>query len=304
MHPVLLRSLPVVSTPPFVDLPDAVRRISLSTSHGALTGVVCEPAGDPRGTVLLVPGFTGSKEDFIAMLEPLAAYGWRVVSYDQRGQYESAGPDDEAAYTLGALARDLLEVVDELGPDPVHVVGHSFGGLVAREAALASGGSSFASLTLLCSGPGSLPARHHDSLGAMRSALPHVPLATVYDVKESADREAGWVPPSPEVEAFLRHRFVSNSPWGLRTKAGILLDTPDRTDELAALARDGLAVAVVYGPGDDAWTTDQQDAVARALGVAPLVIPETGHSPAAERPDETAAVLDAVLGGLPDDPRG
>ena len=41
------------------------------------------------------------------------------------------------------------------------------------------------------------------------------------------------MPPSPEVEAFLRHRFVSNSPWGLRTKAGILLDTPDRTDELA-----------------------------------------------------------------------
>jgi pimeloyl-ACP methyl ester carboxylesterase len=221
------------------------------------------------------------------------------VSYDQRGQFESPGPDDEAAYSLASLATDLLEVVDGLGGSgDVHLVGHSFGGLVAREAVLASGGSSIASLTLLCSGPGPLPARHHDSLGAMRSALPHVPLGTVYDVKESADREAGWVPPSPGVEAFLRHRFVSNSPWGLRAKAGILLDTPDRTDELAALARGGLPVAVVYGPWDDAWTTQEQDAVAAALGTTAVVVPETGHSPAAERPDETAEALDAVLAGF------
>jgi pimeloyl-ACP methyl ester carboxylesterase len=287
-----------VSTPPFVDLPDSVRRVALRTSRGDLAGVRCDPPGEGRGTVLLVPGFTGSKEDFIAVLEPLAALGWTVVSYDQRGQHETPGPDDEAAYSLAALAHDLLEVVDGLGPDPVHVVGHSFGGLVAREAALASGGSSFASLMLLCSGPGPLPARHHDGLGAMRAALPHVPLATVYDVKESADREAGWVPPSPEVEAWLRHRFVSNNPWALRAKAGILLDTPDRTGELAALARDGFPVAVVYGVWDDAWTPQEQDGVAAALGVDAFGIPEAGHSPAAERPTETAAVLDDLLGSF------
>lgn len=295
-----------MSTPPFVDLPDSVRRTSLHTSRGPLAGVAVDAVGDARGTVLLVPGFTGSKEDFIAVLEPLAARGWDVVSYDQRGQFESPGPDDEAAYSLASLATDLLEVVDDLGDrgGAVHLVGHSFGGLVAREAALASGGSSIASLTLLCSGPGPLPARHHDSLGAMRAALPHVPLGTVYDVKESADREAGWVPPNPRVEAFLRHRFVSNSPWGLRAKAGILLDTPDRTDELAALARSGLPVGVVYGPWDDAWTTDEQDAVAAALGTSAVVVPETGHSPAAERPEDTAAALDGLLLGFATSPSG
>jgi pimeloyl-ACP methyl ester carboxylesterase len=57
-------------------------------------------------------------------------------------------------------------------------------------------------------------------------------------------------------------------------------------------------VAVVYGPGDDAWTTQAQDSVAAALGVEPVVIPGTGHSPAAERPAETAAVLDALLAGF------
>jgi len=293
-----------VSTPPYLDLPDGARRVSLGTSSGLLAGLRSEPGGEPIGTILLVPGWTGSKEDFIAVLGPLAERGWVVVSYDQRGQYESSGPDDEAAYSLPLLARDLLEIVASLGPEPVHVIGHSFGGLVAREAALASGGQGFASLVLLCSGPSALPSSHHDGLGALHAALPHVPLGVVYDVKEVADIEGGWVPPSAEVSAFMRHRFVSNSPYGLRAKTGIMLDTPDRTDELAALARDGLPVLVVYGPADDAWPLSEQDRVAAAVGSTPVIIPGTGHSPAAEMPDVTADVIDAMLRSLHPAARG
>ncbi len=298
MPRALVRSLPSVSTPPYVDLPPSARRVTLPTSRGPLVGLRVEGVGERAGTVLLVPGWTGSKEDFIAILEPLAALGWTTVAYDQRGQHESVGPEDESAYTLPRLADDLLEVARDLGPGPVHVVGHSFGGLVAREAVLASGGEGLASLTLLCSGPGTLPQRHHDGMGALHSALPHVPLEVVYDVKEAADREGGWVPPSDAVAAFMRRRFTSNSPYGLRAKTGILLDTPDRTAELAALALGGFPVAVVYGPADDAWTVEEQDAVAAAVGTAAAVVPGAGHSPAAELPELTAQVLDSVLRGF------
>jgi pimeloyl-ACP methyl ester carboxylesterase len=291
-----------VSTPPYLDLPAGARRVSLTTSRGDLSGVRIDAEGDPAGTCLLVPGWTGSKEDFIAVLAPLARRGWTVVAYDQRGQYESAGPDDEAAYSLGALARDLLDVLEGIGP--AHVLGHSFGGLVAREAALASGGGEFCSLTLLCSGPGSLPASHHDGLGALHAALPHVPLDVVWEVKSAADREGGWAPPSAEVEDFMQRRFVANSPYGLRAKTGILLDTADRTDELAALAADGLPVAVVYGPDDDAWPLVEQDAVAAAVGTTARALAGCGHSPAAERPEETAALLDEIWRGFPPRPGG
>ena len=135
-------------------------------------------------------------------------------------------------------------------------------------------------------------------MGALHSALPHVPLEIVYDVKEAADREGGWEPPSQAVGAFMRLRFTSNNPYGLRAKTGILLDTPDRTDELAALARDGFPVAVVYGPDDDAWTLEEQDRVAAAVGAVAVAVPGTGHSPAAERPVATAAVLDELLRGF------
>src|SRR3954470_20839418 len=53
-----------------------------------------------RGTVLMVAGYTGSKEDFAPLLAPLADAGYRVVAIDQRGQYESPGPDDPAAYSV------------------------------------------------------------------------------------------------------------------------------------------------------------------------------------------------------------
>src|ERR687886_2556577 len=71
-----------------------------------------------RGAVLLVPGFTGSKEDFAPLLRPLCAAGHRVVALDQRGQFESPGPHDPARYTVEALAADVLTVLAELaGPE-------------------------------------------------------------------------------------------------------------------------------------------------------------------------------------------
>jgi pimeloyl-ACP methyl ester carboxylesterase len=284
-----------VSTPPYLDLPNGARHVALATSRGDLAGLRLD-ADDPVGTVLLVPGWTGSKEDFLAVLEPLARRGWTAVAYDQRGQYQSPGPDEESAYSLASFAQDLLEVAAGLGE--VHLVGHSFGGLVSREAVLASGGEGFASLTLLCSGPGPLPAGHRDKLGAMHAALPHVPLSTIWDVKEAADRESGWAPPSEEVGAFMRTRFVSNNPYALRAKTAILLDTPDRTDELAALAAGGFPVGVVYGPDDDAWPLREQDAVAAAVGTTPVVVAGTGHSPAADDPEAAASALDGLLRGF------
>jgi len=284
-----------VSTPPYLDLPIGARHVALPTGRGDLAGLRLD-AAEPVGTVLLVPGWTGSKEDFLAVLEPLARRGWTAVAYDQRGQYESRGPDEESAYSLTAFAHDLLDVAAGLGP--VHLVGHSFGGLVSREAVLASGGEGFSSLTLLCSGPGPLPAGHRDKLGAMHAALPQVPLPVIWDVKEAADREGGWAPPSDEVGAFMRTRFESNNPYALRAKTAILLDTPDRTGELAALAAQGFPIGVVYGPDDDAWPLAEQDAVAAAVGTVPVVVPGTGHSPAAEDPEAAAEALDRLLRGF------
>lgn len=142
--------------------PSGARAYRLATARGEFA--VIEAGSPEKGTALLLPGFTGSKEDFISLHEPLAAAGYRTVAVDGRGQYETPGPtDDEAPYAQAELAQDVLAQIDALTGGPtdtptdgprerVHLVGHSFGGQVARAAVLLDP-SRFRSLTLMASGP-------------------------------------------------------------------------------------------------------------------------------------------------------
>ena len=113
--------------------------------------------GPDRRRVVLLPGVTGSKEDFTIMFPLLADAGYRVESYDLAGQFEShaAGPENlsppRARYDYRLYLDDLFAVL-ESGPVPAHVLGYSFAGLVAQ-LALAERPELFASLTLLSTPP-------------------------------------------------------------------------------------------------------------------------------------------------------
>ncbi len=283
-----------MSIPPRLDLPPGAQAEILGTARGPRAALLAPTAG-ARGTALLVPGFTGSKEDFLSLLRPLNDHGWSVASYDQRGQFESAGlapPTEDPASDLDVLADDLLAVAAALqDAGPVHLVGHSLGGLVAREAVVREP-RAWASLTLLCSGPAAIPETHRGALEALRAAIPALTLEQVWVLREEMDRQAGVPTPPPEVQAFLHERFVANDPTWLRAKAGILLYEPDRTDELAAvLARAGLPAAVVAGADDDVWLPPVQRTMAERLGAPFRTVPTAGHSPAVDQPDATAAAL-------------
>ena len=279
-----------MSTPPFVVLPAVARRLRLTTPRGALAAVEARPEGTVRGTALLVPGFTGSKEDFIAVLEPLCAAGWRVVALDMRGQHESPHAVDPAAYDLDVLAQDIVAVGDALRAesDPVHLVGHSLGGLVARAAVLASP-STWASLTLLCSGPGALSGPTGDRTRLLLDALPVLDPETIWGAMRALDAEAGTPAPPAEILAFLQARWLRSCPSGVYRMGRQLLSCPDRTDDLRAT---GVPTLVAFGDLDDAWSPAVQADMAERLGAEVVRFAGVGHSPAAESPEETAAALD------------
>jgi pimeloyl-ACP methyl ester carboxylesterase len=243
------------------------------------------------GTVLLVAGFTGSKEDFAPLLSPIAAAGLRVVAIDQRGQYESPGPDDPAQYSVAELAADVRTVARQLraeSPGPLHLLGHSFGGLVARAAVLAEP-MLFASLTLLGSGPAHLTGPRAELLEHLGPLLDAGGVQLVNDTLEElamTDPRAQSVP-APTQE-FLRTRFLANSAAGLRGMADALLAEPDRVAELAT---SGVPVLVAHGIADDAWSPATQADMAERLGARHEVIVHAVHSPAIENPGRTGAVL-------------
>ena len=64
---------------------------------------------------------------------PLAG-SFEVLSYDQRGLGQTLAPD--RAYTMADYADDAAALLDALGWERCHVMGVSFGGMVAQELAL------------------------------------------------------------------------------------------------------------------------------------------------------------------------
>ena len=252
---------------------------------------VCE-----RRPALLIPGFTGSKEDFIPVLQSLASAGRRVVAIDMRGQYQSPGAPDTDAYAPGELAADIAAIAEDIaGGQGLHLVGHSLGGLIAREAALA-GTARIISLTLLSSGPGRITGQRAEMLRAMLVMMDsagaaglRAAVAQIWREHLAPEAKAGGVP--DPVIAFLHERMMSNDPAGLVAMGRYLLACPDRTAELADL--DGPPVLVLYGENDDAWQPAVQELMARRLGAQRVCIPGAGHSPPVEAPETTASALTA-----------
>jgi pimeloyl-ACP methyl ester carboxylesterase len=281
-----------VSTPQFLTLPPGVRRTDIETSRGTFAALEALPGSgiSERGPALLVPGFTGSKEDFISVLQTLAGAGRRVLALDMRGQYETPGPDDAAAYSCAELGADVASVIETLS-DPVHLVGHSFGGLVTRETVIAEP-MLIESYTLMSSGPAAITGGREVEGRVMLAALPKVGLEHLWATRMEPEAIAKGVP--SDIVAFLRRRMFMNSAIGLMSMADELLSMSDRVDELAKVSGGaGLPVLVLYGENDDAWDPEDQAFMAERLGARKVVIPGAAHSPAVEAPETTASALTA-----------
>lgn len=96
-----------------------------------------------------------------ALVESLARVH-TVVTYDHRGTGRTAG--SAGPFSTRTLAADALGLLDALGIDEAHVLGHSMGGRVAQWMAL-DGEQRVASLVLAASGPGPLPGATGHTLG-------------------------------------------------------------------------------------------------------------------------------------------
>ena len=88
--------------------------------------------GDP---VLLLHGWPQTSLSWSRVMAPLASSGMLVVAVDQRGYSAGARPQEVSAYATEHLVSDALGVLDALGWESAHVVGHDWGSIVAWELA-------------------------------------------------------------------------------------------------------------------------------------------------------------------------
>ena len=86
-------------------------------------------------TILLLHAAMGSSLRWFRWMPRLTAR-YKVLRLDLRGHGESQIPTAEQAFSLAHLVGDVIELLDRLGLERVHIVGNSAGGYVAQRLAI------------------------------------------------------------------------------------------------------------------------------------------------------------------------
>lgn len=164
--------------------------------------------GDGPGLPLLcLHGGPGSTHVGLTVLDPLADER-RVVLYDQLGSGNSSKPSDPSLWTVDLFLAELAAVREALGLDRMHLLGHSWGGMLAQEYALTQP-EGLASLVLSSTLSSSLLWRE-ESL-RLRADLPA-------EIRKPLDaHEAAGTTDDPEYERavfeFLHRHLCRLDPW-------------------------------------------------------------------------------------------
>ena len=252
-----------------------------------------ETGNGPGHPLLLVHGFTGSKEDFDSVL-PALGQRRRVVSVDLPGHMDSEGPDDPAAYGLAAVAAWLLRFADGIGLGEFHLLGHSLGGLtVQRVASVAS--QRLRSLVLMDTGLGALREEAAEVVTRVAVAARDQGLTAAFEEGQRRPPRLHTPAPNPERELFTRRRFLSLNPSAVVGGARCLITAAP----LGAFLRGiDIPVLVIHGEHDDAWIRSEQELLVRTVaGARHVVIPDAVHSPQLEN---TPVWLKAITAFLAD----
>ena len=92
-----------------------------------------EVVGSGSATPLLVlHGGPGAPSHYLKPLERIAV-DRPVIFYDQLGAGRSSAPDDPALWTVERFVRELAQVRAALGLEEVHILGHSWGSMLAMD---------------------------------------------------------------------------------------------------------------------------------------------------------------------------
>jgi pyruvate dehydrogenase E2 component (dihydrolipoamide acetyltransferase) len=286
---------------------DAAGEAVLQTADVGGRKISYAGVGEDGDVVLLIHGYGGDRNSWLFLQEPLAAR-YRVYALDLPGHGTSAkdvgdgpaGPADTAdtagpadtvgrVDTAGILADAVVGVLDALGADRAHLVGHSMGGAVALAVA-ARDPRRIRSLTLIApSGFG--PEINAGYLRGFADAQTRRELKPVVG-QLFADES---LVTRQVVDDLLAYKRLDGVDEALHVLLGTLLDGDgQRMDSAAALAAVGGAVpvTVVWGSADRIIPPAHAESV---TGATCYLLDGAGHMPHMERPAQVQAAIEETI---------
>jgi pimeloyl-ACP methyl ester carboxylesterase len=232
--------------------------------------------------VLLTHGFGASSHMFAKTVADLAADHTAVV-WDQLGHGRSDSPSDPAAYSVAASLDAMLAILDAVGADRAVLLGHSLGGYLSLELAIAHPERT-AGLVLVDTGPGYRSDRGRAEWNAMAERY----------ARDLDERGLDGLPGSDELAAGV-HRSAA----GLaRSARGVLKQADGHV--IDALPTVAVPTLVVVGERDDAFLAGSRYMADKIPGATLAVIDGAGHAPPVSHPDAFNDTLRAFLAGLGD----
>jgi len=279
---------------------------TLLAVNGTRLFVHVEGSGEP---IVVVHG--GPVLDQGYLVGPLRPLGTdhELVFYDQRLSGRSEGSVDSASVTLASFVDDLEGIRRELGLGRIHLLGHSWGGLLAMEYALAHP-DRLRSLVLVSPMPPSVGLWQQEQAAVAASLAPE-DTAGMGGLRASGAFRAG---DPAAIEQRLRLSFRSQladptlasslrfhiePDYGERSRQfGYLLPelmTYDLTGRLPGLR---VPTLVVYGAAETAAARTADTLRALISDVRVEAIPGAGHFSFLERPDAFLGVARDFLVGV------
>jgi L-proline amide hydrolase len=101
-----------------------------------VVGDLAQPEPTNKLPLLVLHGGPGTPHDYLEPLEELADSGRPIVFYDQLGCGNSDQPHDPSLWCVELFVEELATVRQGLGLDHIHLLGHSWGGMLTLEYAL------------------------------------------------------------------------------------------------------------------------------------------------------------------------
>ena len=243
--------------------------------------------------VVLIMGLAYGRWGWHWTAAPLAARGFRVVTFDNRGVGGSDAP--EGPYTAAQMAADTAGLIDALGITRTHVVGTSLGGFIAQEVALARP-ELIDRLVLVSTGFGGerfvpMPQRTAELI-ALAPTLPDEERLRRFIQNAFGDQ---YVAARPDVvETVMDFRRASGQPleaYMAQSNAGATFDASDRIQAIKA------ETLVVTGDNDMVVDARNTPLLAAELPNARAVTLPGGHLVFIEQADRFNRLLAEFLAG-------
>ncbi|MDD5367702.1 MAG: alpha/beta fold hydrolase [Anaerolineaceae bacterium] len=233
--------------------------------------------------LVLIHGFPLERVIWEPMI-PLIRKDVRVISPDLRGFGRSEATRGVSGMRL--LADDIAGLLDHLKIDRAVIAGHSMGGYVALAFAQAYPGR-ISALGMIASQsiadtPEKRAGRYAQAEAVTRSGAQSV-----------ADSMASKLTGDPNLQAKLYDLILHTNPDGI---VAALKGMGERGDSVGFLSDITVPAAVIHGCHDVLIPIERARETAAGIPRAILTeIPQAGHMPMMETPEETAGALNALM---------